>query len=98
MFFMSVVFLFPAEPTTTLGDMNYTVVVLGGVLALSLVWYYFPGYGGVHWFTGPLKTIEKGDPALELNQFQLGTQRTGGGMSSNSNSQFSATASSNYRN
>ncbi|TEB34406.1 APC amino acid permease [Coprinellus micaceus] len=98
MFFMSVVFLFPTEPTTTLGDMNYTVVVLGGVLALSLVWYYFPGYGGVHWFTGPLKTIEKGDPALELNQFQLGTQRTGGGMSSNSNSQFSATASSNYRN
>lgn len=33
-------------------------VVLGGVLVLSLVWYYFPVYGGVHWFTGPVATIE----------------------------------------
>lgn len=33
--------------------------MLGGVLILSLVWYYFPVYGGVHWFTGPLTTIEK---------------------------------------
>lgn len=29
------------------------------MLILSLVWYYFPVYGGVHWFTGPLTTIEK---------------------------------------
>ncbi len=26
---------------------------------LSLIWYYFPKYGGVHWFTGPIPTIEK---------------------------------------
>ena len=39
--------------------MNYTVVVLGGVLILSLVWYYFPVYGGVHWFTGPVPNVGK---------------------------------------
>lgn len=41
--------------------MNYTVVVLGGILLLSVIWYYFPKYGAVHWFTGPLRTIDAGD-------------------------------------
>ncbi|KAH9922314.1 APC amino acid permease [Epithele typhae] len=59
MAFMGTVFLFPGSPQTDVADMNYTVVVLGGVLVLSLVWYYFPVYGGVHWFTGPVPTIEK---------------------------------------
>ncbi|OJT12351.1 hypothetical protein TRAPUB_11126 [Trametes pubescens] len=59
MLFMGVVFLFPASPGPEVADMNYTVVVLGGVLFLSLVWYYFPKYGGVHWFTGPIPTIDK---------------------------------------
>lgn len=44
--------------------MNYTVVVLGGVLSLSLVWYYFPVYGGVHWFAGPVSNLDK-DDAIE---------------------------------
>ena len=38
--------------------MNYTVVVLGGAFILSLVWYYFPVYGGVHWFKGPVPTVD----------------------------------------
>lgn len=38
--------------------MNYAVVVLGGILFLSVVWYYFPKYGGVHWFTGPVRNID----------------------------------------
>jgi len=59
MTFMGIVFLFPTTPTTDTADMNYTIVVLGGVLILSLAWYYFPKYGGVHWFTGPVHTIEK---------------------------------------
>lgn len=54
---MGVIFLFPETPSVTAGDMNYTVVVLGGVLGLSLVWYWFPVYGGVHWFEGPVRTI-----------------------------------------
>ncbi|KAM5532681.1 hypothetical protein V8D89_013650 [Ganoderma adspersum] len=59
MSFMSVVLLFPTSPGPGVADMNYTVVVLGGVLVLSLVWYYFPVYGGVHWFTGPVSTVNK---------------------------------------
>ncbi|KAH9834444.1 APC amino acid permease [Rhodofomes roseus] len=59
MAFMGIVFLFPTTPQTDVADMNYAVVVLGGVLILSLVWYYFPVYGGVHWFTGPVSTIER---------------------------------------
>jgi len=57
MTFMSIVFLFPTTPHTDTTNMNYTVVVLGGVMILSLVWYYFPKYGGVHWFTGPVSNI-----------------------------------------
>jgi hypothetical protein len=42
MFFISLVFLFPASLPTGVGSMNYTVVVFGGTIILSLVWYYFP--------------------------------------------------------
>ncbi|KAI0744734.1 APC amino acid permease [Earliella scabrosa] len=59
MAFMGTVFLFPTSPGPAVADMNYTVVVLGGVLVLSLIWYYFPKYGGVHWFTGPVPTIDR---------------------------------------
>jgi hypothetical protein len=58
MTFMSIVFFFPATPVVGAGDMNYTVVVLGGVLILSLGYYYFPKYGGKNWFTGPVATID----------------------------------------
>ena len=69
--------------------MNYTVVVLGGVLFLSLVWYYIPVYGGIYWFTGPIKTVESSDPNLELNQFSGARQQS-------SSSQFSPSVSSSY--
>jgi len=59
MIFLGIVFLFPTTPNTDVPDMNYTVVVLGGVLILSLIWYYFPVYGGVHWFRGPVANIDK---------------------------------------
>ena len=55
---MGVVFLFPATSGVGVGDANYTVVVLGGVLILSLVYYYFPKYGGKNWFTGPVQTVD----------------------------------------
>lgn len=66
MLFMGVVFLFPAEPAVAPGDMNYTVVVLFGVLLLSLIWYYLPRYGGVYWFEGPIKNL--GPEDVELKQ------------------------------
>jgi amino acid transporter len=60
MFIMDIVFFFPTTSQTDVANMNYTVVVLGGTLTLSLVWYYFPVYGGVYWFTGPVPNIGKG--------------------------------------
>ncbi|OAX33686.1 hypothetical protein K503DRAFT_700013, partial [Rhizopogon vinicolor AM-OR11-026] len=47
MAFMDIVFLFPTTPQTNVASIDYTVVVLGGILFLSVVWYYFPVYGGV---------------------------------------------------
>jgi hypothetical protein len=35
------------------------LIAIGGMLILSIVWYYFPVYGGVHWFTGPVPNIGK---------------------------------------
>ncbi|KAL4246862.1 Amino Acid-Polyamine-Organocation Transporter [Abortiporus biennis] len=58
MLFMGIVFLFPATPAPAVQDMNYTIVVMGGVMGLSLVYYYFPKYGGVYWFKGPIPTID----------------------------------------
>ncbi|KAK7035352.1 hypothetical protein VNI00_011883 [Paramarasmius palmivorus] len=67
MTFLGIVFLFPTTPQTDVADMNYTVVVLGGVMLLSVVWYYFPKYGGVHWFTGPVANIT-GELAGQLKE------------------------------
>uniref|UniRef100_A0A0W0G407 Putative amino acid transporter n=1 Tax=Moniliophthora roreri TaxID=221103 RepID=A0A0W0G407_MONRR len=64
MTFLGIVFLFPTTPQTDVADMNYTVVVLGGVMLLSVVWYYFPKYGGVYWFTGPVANITDNVPEL----------------------------------
>lgn len=58
MAFMIIVFSFPTTPTTNAASMNYAIAVLGGVLLLSLAWYYFPVYGGIHWFTGPVPNID----------------------------------------
>ncbi|KIY51817.1 amino acid transporter [Fistulina hepatica ATCC 64428] len=73
MSFMSIVFMFPTTPQTDAPDMNYTVVVLGGVLLLSLIYYYFPRYGGVHWFRGPVPTV---DNAVSVSDTS-GTEKKG---------------------
>ena len=65
MVFMTIVFLFPSTPQTSVQEMNYTVVVLGGVLLLSLVWFYFPVYGGVYWFTGPVANIDTRSSSID---------------------------------
>ena len=58
MIFMSIVLLFPATPQASPNSMNYSVVVFGGVIILSIIYYYLPKYGGVYWFNGPVSTIE----------------------------------------
>jgi hypothetical protein len=58
MWFMTVVLMFPAAPAPVAESMNFTVVVMGGVLFLAFGYYYFPRYGGRHWFKGPVANIE----------------------------------------
>ena len=68
---MSIVFFFPTTKHVNAQGMNYTSVVLGGVLIVSLLWFYLPVYGGVHWFTGPVRTVGENVPrkwATELGQ------------------------------
>ncbi|OJA10854.1 hypothetical protein AZE42_06122 [Rhizopogon vesiculosus] len=57
MVFMNIVFFFPATPQTSVQEMNYTVVVLGGFMSLAVFWYYCPVYGGVYWFNGPVSNL-----------------------------------------
>ncbi|OCB87964.1 amino acid transporter [Sanghuangporus baumii] len=64
MAFMFVVFMFPENPlswVTAAEDMNYSIVVLGGIMLFSVIYYYFPKYGGVYWFKGPVRTVEARD-------------------------------------
>ncbi|KAJ7482281.1 amino acid/polyamine transporter I [Mycena galericulata] len=70
MLFLGIAFLFPTSPETGVKSMNYTIVVLGGVLFLSLVYYYLPVVGGVHWFKGPVANIvlAKADNDSEKNE------------------------------
>nr|GAT58958.1 GABA permease [Mycena chlorophos] len=60
MIFMIIVFLFPplAGPVSE-RSMNYTVVVVGGVLVLALAYYFVPRWGGREWFVGPVETVER---------------------------------------
>ncbi|KAJ6484015.1 amino acid/polyamine transporter I [Mycena sanguinolenta] len=58
MWFMTIVLMFPTAPHPTAQTMNYTVVVMGGVCILAIGYYYFPRYGGVHWFKGPVSNVE----------------------------------------
>ena len=61
MFFMLVMLCFPAMPHPRVDTMNYTSVVLGGVMSLAMAWYYFPTYGAVHWFRGPTFNLDVPD-------------------------------------
>ncbi|KAF9238376.1 amino acid permease-domain-containing protein [Melanogaster broomeanus] len=61
----------------TPATMNYTVVVLGGILFLSLVWYYFPVYGGVHWFTGPVRNVSADDFTDSASGSSRGREESG---------------------
>ena len=47
--------------------MNYTIVVLGAWIALCLVYYYLPVYGGVHWFRGPIANTDMDEDGLQAS-------------------------------
>jgi hypothetical protein len=46
--------------------MNYAIVVVGGVAILSLVYHYFPHFGGANWFEGPAYTAENDTKSDEI--------------------------------
>jgi len=71
MAFMSIVFVFPTTPAPIAATMNYAVVVLGGILVLSVIYFYFPIYGGVHWFKGPVKTVDEVEESSEGSRASL---------------------------
>ena len=55
--FVMLILVFPSNPDPTARTMNYTVLVIGSWILLCLVYYYFPVYGGVHWFQGPVANV-----------------------------------------
>ena len=58
--------MFPTSPNPNGATMNYTVVVGGGWIVLCIVYYYFPKYGGVYWFQGPMANIDQDDNSVEV--------------------------------
>lgn len=70
MIFNTVITLFPTTPQTSALTMNYTVVVLGGVLLLALAYYYCPVYGGVHWFRGPIANVGVATDIVERKRME----------------------------
>ena len=58
MIFSVVIFTFPTTPAPGVQGMNYMIVVFGGWIALCLVYYLIPVYGGATWFNGPQVTIQ----------------------------------------
>jgi len=75
MSFMVVVLLFPTMPDPDVEGMNFAVVVLGGTLLLSVVYFYFPRYGGKTWFTGPIHTIDTVSVPLQTDDKAEGSEK-----------------------
>ncbi|THU98801.1 hypothetical protein K435DRAFT_720431 [Dendrothele bispora CBS 962.96] len=63
---MSIIIMFPENPNPGVSDMNYTVVVQGGVLFLATAYYFLPKYGGMYWFKGPVLTVTREDVSSDL--------------------------------
>jgi len=51
-------------------SMNYTIVVVGGVLFIAFLWWWFPYIGARHTFTGPRRLHEdESSKSTEPQQF-----------------------------
>lgn len=61
-----IILSFPTSPNPDANGMNYTCLLLGGYILLCLAYYYCPVYGGVHWFSGPVRNVgsERGDDSV----------------------------------
>jgi len=70
---MIIILLFPTEPAPGSTSMNYTVVVVGGILLMVTTCYFFPVVGGRHWFKGPVANI---DTAVLGQEYDLDDQKS----------------------
>ncbi|KAI0324638.1 APC amino acid permease [Cubamyces sp. BRFM 1775] len=86
MVFSFVILAFPTAPGPDANGMNYMIVVFGAWIVLCLVYFYFPVYGGVHWFNGPQITLEEAQRAGLRIASAPGADVGGGGRSSASSS------------
>ncbi|THU98799.1 amino acid transporter [Dendrothele bispora CBS 962.96] len=66
MIVMSVIIMFPQNPNPGVRNMNYAVVVQGGVLFLATAYYFFPTYGGMYWFKGPVLNVTREDVSSDV--------------------------------
>ncbi|KAJ1022511.1 hypothetical protein NDA16_003500 [Ustilago loliicola] len=70
--FISIIVCLPSYvPVTAAADMNYACVVTAATFFFSTGWYYFPKYGGVHWFSGPKSNIDDEDVVAHEVAHQL---------------------------
>lgn len=59
MIFSVTILAFPTAPAPDAEGMNYMIVVFGAWIALCLVYYRIPVYGGACWFNGPRVTVDE---------------------------------------
>lgn len=75
MIFGTVVLSFPNDPGPTPQDMNYTALVIGGWIFLCLAYYFFPVYGGMYWFKGPVSnlkaTVEDSSSSVNVEEKEI---------------------------
>ncbi|EMD31992.1 hypothetical protein CERSUDRAFT_162457 [Gelatoporia subvermispora B] len=71
MVFAITIFSFPASPDPSSTSMNWMVVVLGAWILLCSTYYYFPVYGGIHWFVGPKVNVNVVNTAIGVETWEL---------------------------
>ena len=62
--------MFPFSTNPTSQTMNYTVAVSEGWVGLCIIDFYFPKYGGVFWFRGPVVTVDAQVPRPDSGSFK----------------------------
>ncbi|KAJ3511155.1 hypothetical protein NLJ89_g4262 [Agrocybe chaxingu] len=72
---MIVILIFPANTDPEAETMNYAVVVVGCILLLSVIYYFLPIYGGRHWFTGPVRTIDADLDSVSVDEVVVGSEK-----------------------
>ncbi|KIJ35469.1 hypothetical protein M422DRAFT_262242 [Sphaerobolus stellatus SS14] len=81
MIFITIVFSFLANPNPMAANINYTLVVLGGVIFFTIVYFYIPKYSGKYWFNGLISTIS----SFQTEQISNGYNKDDGEESSSEN-------------